>query len=49
MRRDTIQGTVVLYIMLYNVLEVVYHVRDLGSVLRASELDRPSFLRTVRS
>jgi hypothetical protein len=42
--RDTIKGTVVLYIM-YNVLEVVYRVRDLESVVRTSELDRRSFLR----
>ena len=28
-----------------SVLEVVYRVRDLGSVVRTSELDRPSFLR----
>ena len=45
MLRDTIKGTFVLYMMLYNVLEVVYRVRDLESVVRTSELDRRSFLR----
>ena len=45
MLRDTGKGTVVLYILLYHVLELVYHVRDLESVVRTSELERRSFFR----